>query len=73
MSAAGEAARPPRAEGNVVPAVVTGLEDRSFLLRLKTSCTAFLIRKGLAAEHLHLTRREVVTSVQSSRLGDNEE
>jgi large subunit ribosomal protein L11 len=34
--------------GDVVPAVVTILDDRSFQIRLKTPPTSFLIRKALA-------------------------
>lgn len=36
--------------GDVVPAVVTVLEDRSFTLRLKTPPTAFLIKKALGGK-----------------------
>jgi large subunit ribosomal protein L11 len=36
--------------GDVVPAVVTVFEDRSFTLRLKTPPTAFLIKKALAGK-----------------------
>ncbi|SFP54507.1 large subunit ribosomal protein L11 [Amycolatopsis arida] len=36
--------------GDVVPAVVTVYEDRSFDLRLKTPPTAFLIRKALGGK-----------------------
>jgi large subunit ribosomal protein L11 len=36
--------------GDVVPAVVTVFEDRSFDLRLKTPPTAFLIRKALGGK-----------------------
>jgi large subunit ribosomal protein L11 len=36
--------------GDVVPAVVTVLDDRSFHLRLKTPPTAFLIRKELGGK-----------------------
>ncbi|PRX50533.1 LSU ribosomal protein L11P [Prauserella shujinwangii] len=36
--------------GDVVPAVVTVYEDRSFELRLKTPPTAFLIRKALGGK-----------------------
>jgi large subunit ribosomal protein L11 len=36
--------------GDVVPAVVTVLDDRSFQLRLKTPPTAFLIRKALGGK-----------------------
>jgi large subunit ribosomal protein L11 len=36
--------------GEVVPAVVTVFEDRTFTLRLKTPPTAFLIRKALGVK-----------------------
>jgi large subunit ribosomal protein L11 len=36
--------------GEVVPAVVTVFEDRTFTLRLKTPPTAFLIRKALGGK-----------------------
>jgi large subunit ribosomal protein L11 len=36
--------------GDVVPAVVTVFEDRSFTLRLKTPPTAFLIKKALGGK-----------------------
>jgi large subunit ribosomal protein L11 len=36
--------------GDVVPVVVTVFEDRSFVLRLKTPPTAFLIRKALGGK-----------------------
>lgn len=36
--------------GDVVPAVVTIFEDRSFALRLKTPPTAFLIKKALGGK-----------------------
>jgi large subunit ribosomal protein L11 len=36
--------------GDVVPAVVTVLDDRSFQLRLKTPPTTFLIRKALGGK-----------------------
>jgi large subunit ribosomal protein L11 len=36
--------------GDVVPAVVTVFDDRSFELRLKTPPTAFLIRKALGGK-----------------------
>jgi large subunit ribosomal protein L11 len=36
--------------GDVVPAVITVAEDRSFTLRLKTPPTAFLIKKALGGK-----------------------
>jgi len=36
--------------GDVVPVVVTVLEDRTFTLRLKTPPTAFLIKKALGGK-----------------------
>ncbi|WP_199431564.1 uL11 family ribosomal protein [Qaidamihabitans albus] len=64
--------------GDIVPAVVTVFEDRSFELRLKTPPTAFLIRKALGGDgsarpghdSAGVLSREQVREIAEQKLSD---
>jgi large subunit ribosomal protein L11 len=55
--------------GEVVPAVVTVFDDRSFELRCKTPPTSFLIRKALGGNGKRLSR-EQLRAVAERKLPD---
>ncbi|MCT2582521.1 uL11 family ribosomal protein [Actinophytocola gossypii] len=56
--------------GEVVPAVVTVFDDRSFELRLKTPPTSFLIRKALGGNGSRQLSREQLRAVAERKLPD---